>query len=256
MGGASRPGCFPGGRGDVAMTPLPATFVRTSVLFLCSGFLFGGWMLAAPGLGLPVPAGLRLVHIHFLMVGFLTNMVMGVSLWMFPAPPGDGRAAIARREPWGWAAYGLLLTGLLLRGVLEFVPGWRGAGLLAGLMALSALLQVAAAGAYAVAIWERTRQRTFIRKTTPPPALRPGPGGQELDLTGLPPEAWASAVLQAWGQVAAGEALVVITSRAPGAVVALLTREQPERPAAETLTAGPPTWRVRFVRPPGPGGRG
>lgn len=144
------------------MPRLPATFIRTSVAFLVLGFLIGGWMMTAGVYDLPVPPGFRIIHIHILMVGFFTLMVFGVALWMFPAPPGsNARLELQKRAPWAWSCYGLLVVGLLLRVVLELLPIRFVAGTGRPLVAISALLQVASAACFLVAIWERTRPKSY-----------------------------------------------------------------------------------------------
>lgn len=147
------------------MTRLPAFFIRTSLLFLVAGFILGAWMMVGSAYDLPVHHGMRLVHIHFLTVGFFTCMVMGVALWMFPAPPGSSaRAAIAEREPWGWWAYGLLVGGLLVRAAVAFtpLPFQYGSGRI--LTVLSAVTQVAGAACFCMAVWDRTRPRQSVRE--------------------------------------------------------------------------------------------
>lgn len=157
------------------MTRLPATFVRTSLVFLVVGFGIGAWMLAGRALDLPQPPGLVLVHVHFLMVGFFTCMVMGVALWMFPAPPGQGRAGIAASEPWGWAAYWLLVNGLILRAVSDLSPGLGAVPLGRAIILAAAAAQVAAAACFAVAVWRRTHPRPWGL----PPGRGRGEGGSD-----------------------------------------------------------------------------
>lgn len=151
------------------MTSLPAAFVRTSLVFLVAGFAMGGWMMLAQPLALPVPAGMRLMHVHFLTVGFFTCMVMGVALWMFPAPPGEGREGIAARQPWGWAAYWLLVGGLVLRAAVTFAPGSLPASPARLAIGAAAAAQVAAAVCFSAAVWVRTRPRPFVRTPAAPP---------------------------------------------------------------------------------------
>lgn len=156
------------------MNSLSATFVRTSLVSLVIGFLLGAWMLVASAYNLPVLTGMRLMHIHFLTVGFFTCMVMGVALWMFPAPPGLSRTGIAKMEPWGWSAYYLLVAGLALRAVVTFVPGslQTELGRLATLG--SALTQVGGAICFGTAVWQRTKAR---QQPAPLPA-KPGAHSQ------------------------------------------------------------------------------
>lgn len=231
------------------MTLLQATFIRTAVTFLVAALATAAWMLAATAFQWPLPLRIRVVQLHFLLVGFLTNMVMGVALWMFPAPPGAGRGALARATPHGWAIYALLTVGLLLRATADLALTLGPGGLYRFVVTIAAVMQVAAAFGFAMLIWQRTRARTFVRQTTSaPPELCPGPDGHELDLRQYPAILWPSAVLQAWSLVAAGERLVLVADRDPKAMVRMLHREQPGRPPYTYLESGPDRWRVQFSR--------
>jgi hypothetical protein len=146
----------------IVLPRLPSVFIRTSVAFLLLGFLIGGWMMVGEVYEWPIPPGLPIVHIHLLTVGFFTLMVFGVALWMFPAPPrSNARIELARRAPWAWACYGLMVAGLLLRVLLSLLPMGFEAGAGRPLVALSALMQIASALCFLVAIWDRTRPKTY-----------------------------------------------------------------------------------------------
>lgn len=144
------------------MTHLASFFVRTALCNLVVGFILGGWMLVAPAYGLPVPVGTRTTHVHFLVVGFFTCMVMGVAWWMFPAPPGEGRAGISARQPWGWWAYGLLVGGLVLQAVVNLAPVHPDAAWPHLVTTVGAVAEVLGAMAFAAAIWRRTHPRPMI----------------------------------------------------------------------------------------------
>lgn len=231
------------------MNLLQSAFVRTAVSFLLAALALAAYQWAVPVLGLPLLPRVQVVQMHFLFVGFLTHMVMGVALWMFPAPPGGGRAAVARSEPYGWASLAALASGLLLRAIMEIFgyrmdPPWLKTGLM-----VSAVLQVGAAVTFVVAMWDRTRPRTFVRQTTAaPPQTRAVAEGLELDLRQHADAVWLSAVLQAWNGVKPGQALVLVAARDPRGVVQMLHREQPDHPPFTYLERGP-VWRVRVDRP-------
>lgn len=153
------------------LTLLPAVFIRTSLAFLLLGSALGAWMLAGPAIGLSAPAATYAMHIHFLVEGFLLCMVMGVALWMFPAPPGEsGRTGIIAREHWGWWAYGLLVPGLLLRAVDTMVPGLSDTLVGRIGLVLAAALPVAAVVCFGLAVWARTKPRNRPWLQPPPKA--------------------------------------------------------------------------------------
>ena len=135
------------------MYPQARTFIKTALLYLVAAFLVGGVVLANQGLRFSQEVGALLpVFYHLLTVGWLTQLIMGVALWMFPPlsrehPRGDERV--------GWACYGALNSGLLLRVVAEPLFAWSGTG--GPLLALSALLQTLAVWAFVWAIWGRVK---------------------------------------------------------------------------------------------------
>ncbi len=136
---------------------LTRCFVRAALVYLVAGLAIGV-LLAAPG-RLPVPATiltLAPVYFHLVMVGWVTQLIFGVSLWMFPRRP---RAAPPGPDALGWAAFVGLNAGLVLRAIAEpahaLAPraGWG------GWLLLAALLQWGAGIAYVAAIWPRVRAR-------------------------------------------------------------------------------------------------
>lgn len=130
-------------------------FIRTALVYLLASFLVGGLVLVNQGLNLAGPiAALLPVYYHLLTVGWLTQLICGVALWMFPVyskeqPRGDERL--------GWLTYGALNTGLLLRAVFE--PLWIWTGRWGWMLVVSALLQVIGILAFVVAIWPRVKAR-------------------------------------------------------------------------------------------------
>lgn len=132
-------------------------FVRTALLYLLAAALLGGALLIAQGLGVGGAIwAFQPLFYHLLMVGWATQLISGVALWMFPLasrgqPRGDERI--------GWVAYGALNSGLLLRALAEPAHtlgqrGWTGP-----LLVLSALLQVGAVWLLIAALWPRVRSK-------------------------------------------------------------------------------------------------
>lgn len=124
--------------------------IRTALLYLVAALGLGTALSAGgPGLTEAWP-----VYIHLFMLGWLTQLIAGVAYWMFPrasrsTPPGDPR---------GWAVYGLLNAGLILRALVE--PGAPShPGLAAALLPVSALLQLGAGVVFAASVWPRVRAR-------------------------------------------------------------------------------------------------
>ena len=139
------------------MYPQARLFIRTALVFLLAAFLAGGLILINQGLGLEPRIGLLLpVFYHLLMVGWATQLICGVALWMFPPL---SRERPRGNERLGWLTYAALNSGLLLRAIVEplhtLAPqAWSGWAL-----AISALLQMLAIWAFVIAIWPRVKGR-------------------------------------------------------------------------------------------------
>ncbi len=136
------------------MPTLARYTIKTALVHLALALLIGLALAAQPVFGLPLwIARLRPVFLHLLIVGWLTQLIIGVAHWMFPKytkehPRGDLRL--------GWAVYWLLNLGLGLRALGEVLePGSPGGGLLA----LSALFQVSAGWLFIASIWPRVKER-------------------------------------------------------------------------------------------------
>lgn len=137
-------------------------YIRTALAYLALSFAV--WALILIDRGFAIDSRIRLllpVFYHLLTVGWITQLIAGVALWMFPPlsrerPRGNERA--------GWCAYGALNVGLVLRAIFEPLQtlqatwGWA--------LALSALLQVAAAWALVLLIWPRVKARPDRRNAS------------------------------------------------------------------------------------------
>jgi hypothetical protein len=141
-------------------------YIKTAFVQLLISLFVGALLLINAGLrwqsGLNV---LLPVYYHLLMVGWATQLIGGVALWMFPVhsrerPRGDERL--------GWIAYGALNGGLLIRAIAEPIHtleprDWSAWGLV-----VAALLQVCAVWLLVVILWSRVKGRSETRR------LRPG----------------------------------------------------------------------------------
>jgi cbb3-type cytochrome oxidase subunit 1 len=140
------------------MPPLVRLYVRTSFLYFLGAFVLGALMALDSWLGLA--RWLRAVYLsqlHLLVVGWITQLALGVAYWMFPRfrkeenpePRGSNRLT--------WTVFILLNTGLLLRFLFEpfYLMGPR--PWLAALVALSGVLQALAALGFGLLIWGRVR---------------------------------------------------------------------------------------------------
>lgn len=126
--------------------------VRTALAWLAVS-LAVALAAALPGL-LPAPGlsnALRPVWIHLLTVGWLTQLVFGVALWLFPRR-GEEAGAARRAAPAAWL---LLNLGLAARAAAEPATALGASGPWSWALAGSALLQWLAILLLIAAAWPR-----------------------------------------------------------------------------------------------------
>jgi heme/copper-type cytochrome/quinol oxidase subunit 1 len=137
------------------MPTLTRWFIKTALIYFILALL-AGLVLASQSVFdfQLLPASFTPTYFHMLMVGWVTQLILGVVYWMFPKftkeqPRGS--------EQLGWAVYGLLNIGLVLRFLIEpFSPvgtifGWG--------LVLSAFLQWLAGIFFVVNTWARVKER-------------------------------------------------------------------------------------------------
>jgi hypothetical protein len=139
------------------MPALTRWFLKSALAYLVTSLLIGV-ALTVPA-AWPRPswiAELTPVYFHLFMVGFVAQMIFGVTFWMFPryskeTPRGSERLALV--------TYVALNGGLLARTVAEPMLSLRPAPGWAAMLILSAALQWLAALAFAVNTWPRVKER-------------------------------------------------------------------------------------------------
>ncbi|MGM0555339.1 MAG: hypothetical protein ACQEVA_03075 [Myxococcota bacterium] len=136
------------------MPTVSRIFIKASLLYLI-GALLSGVAMHVPLW--PKFAALFPTYVHLFVVGWLTQLIFGVALWLFPKK--------SREQPrgWEWLSWGCFATlniGLLMRAVAE--PGLifgDAAGVFGWLLVASAALQWLGAIAFVVNIWPRIKGR-------------------------------------------------------------------------------------------------
>ena len=119
------------------------------VLALCAGIL-----LALPDTN-PM-AGAFPVYFHMLTFGWLTQLIFGIALWMFP----KYTPAKPRGHEWlGWATFMLLNLGLLVRIIFEPLNGMAASSFSGWMLVAAALLQWLAGVAFVANTWKRIREK-------------------------------------------------------------------------------------------------
>lgn len=145
------------------MPAISRLLIRTGAAWLVAGMALGvaavlpAELLSAELLPAAARRGLSTAAVHLLAVGWITQLIFGVALWMFPRP---GRPRSLPDRPLDTAAWALLNVGLAARLAVE--PGWTvptgGAAWRWALLA-SAAAQWAAVLYFAARLWPRVRSR-------------------------------------------------------------------------------------------------
>jgi hypothetical protein len=87
------------------------------MLYFVAGLMIGASLLAQPVMGWSASLQLlRPVYLHFLFIGWVTQIIMGVGYWMFPKYSKEKPRG---REWLGWAVLISLNAGMILRAVGE-----------------------------------------------------------------------------------------------------------------------------------------
>ncbi|PKN94265.1 MAG: hypothetical protein CVU44_07655 [Chloroflexi bacterium HGW-Chloroflexi-6] len=125
-------------------------FVKASLVSLILGLLVGVWQ-QIPGIK---TAGIFPVYMHLLTFGWLTQLIFGIAIWMFPAYSKEH----PRGPQWmGWATFVALNTGLLLRVVFEPLQGVAPSALGGWMLVAAAVLQWLAGVGFVANVWTRVR---------------------------------------------------------------------------------------------------
>jgi hypothetical protein len=140
------------------MPPIARRFIKAAFLYFVIAFLLGALMMLDRWLNFS--RWLKLVYLgqlHLLVVGWLTQLAIGVAYWMFPRLRKEQNPRPRGSEALAWFVLISLNAGLLLRFLLEpfYLMGPR--PWLAAVLALSGILQAAAAVGFGLLIWARIR---------------------------------------------------------------------------------------------------
>jgi len=136
------------------MPTLTRWFIKAAILYLVAALGLAVAMQPPLRSLLPVLQVIWPTYLHLLVLGWLTQLIFGVALWLFPKhssarPRGSDRL--------GWATFFLLNGGLILRAVAE---PWHALGRpTEGLLVMAAAAQLAAGWAFVADIWPRVWER-------------------------------------------------------------------------------------------------
>jgi len=144
-------------------------FVKASILYLCLGAILGAIMFISRWIPLGAWVSyIRVSHTQILIVGWLTQLILGVAWWLFPplkiglrsdAPLPLRRGQTQRgSEPLFWITFGLLNAGVLIQSVVQPLYTWSRFDLFRVLTGISGILLFLAALAFVANMWGRVRE--------------------------------------------------------------------------------------------------
>lgn len=125
-------------------------FIKAGILYFIAGVVLA---LLSEVPGVKAAPLLLPVYWHMLVMGWITQVIMGVSIWMFPRKHRDRKK---RESLLTWLAFWFLNTGLILRFLAEpFIPVIQQSASITVVILLSSILQVLAIVFYIAEIWPR-----------------------------------------------------------------------------------------------------
>ena len=140
------------------MPAIARSYVKAAFVYFIAAFLLGALMALESWLGFS--RWLRVVYLsqlHLLVVGWITQLALGVAYWIFPRFRKEKTPAPRGSDALAWGVFISLNVGLLLRFVVEPFHLMGPQPWLAALLALSGVLQAAAALGFGLLIWGRVR---------------------------------------------------------------------------------------------------
>ena len=140
------------------MPPLVRCFVKAAFVYLIAAFLLGALIMLDRWL--PFSRWLRVAYIsqlHLLMVGWISQLAIGVAYWMFPRFRKEKTPNPRGSDTLAWTTFICLNVGLLLRFALEPFSLMGARSPLTALVALGGVLQAIAVVCFGLLIWARVR---------------------------------------------------------------------------------------------------
>jgi heme/copper-type cytochrome/quinol oxidase subunit 1 len=139
------------------MPTITRTLIKTALAYMVAGTLLSAlWLLQIAWPLHPLLAYLQPTALHLIVVGWLTQLIFGVALWMFPV---WSKAEPRGPEQLNWLCYALLNGGLLLRLIAEPFNTYQPAALFGWMLVLSAALQALAVWLFVGLVWSRVRAK-------------------------------------------------------------------------------------------------
>jgi hypothetical protein len=139
------------------MPIITRTFLKSALLCFVASLVAGMMTALRPLVETPrFVDGLTPVYFHLFMVGWVTQLIIGIAYWMFPKHTKER----PRGHDWlAWTTFALLNVDLFLRVIAETAQTTAVATEWGWALALSAALQWVAGMAFVVNTWPRVKAR-------------------------------------------------------------------------------------------------
>lgn len=139
------------------MPTLSRWFIKAGLIYFVLSLFLGIGLKVQPEFApLNFLAYFAPVYYHLLVIGWITQIIMGVSHWMFPRFSKEN----PRGYEWlGWLAFACLNLGLILRIFSEPFVLLNPSVLLKIVVIFSAILQWSGGVLYVVHIWRRIKEK-------------------------------------------------------------------------------------------------
>ncbi len=138
------------------MPTLSRWFIKSGLVYFVLTMILAVFLKLHPTGWLPtsfIPA-LTPVFYHTLTVGWITQIIFGVSIWMFPRYT---REQPRGKKQVGWASFWSLNIGLLLRVLGEPLQTVSPSTVTGAMVVASAVLQWLGGVLYVIHIWQRVK---------------------------------------------------------------------------------------------------
>lgn len=142
------------------MPKITRWFIKAGMIYFVLGVMIA---LVAEFPGNNKAALLMPVYWHLIVIGWITQVIMGVSIWMFPRRKRD------RKREFTFLAVIAFITlnlGLVMRLIVEpFIPLVKSEQVILVVVILSSLLQFGGVIAYVAEIWPRLYAKKRLKSS-------------------------------------------------------------------------------------------
>lgn len=139
------------------MPLITRVFIKTGMIYFMIALLLG----IAQQIGSLAFPNISALFWHALMLGWVTQIIIGVSVWMFP---GRVKKESFKHQKWSWLAYGFLNVGLIFRLFAEPFVNTSELMVWKYMLVVSAFTQFIGVLLYVIEIWPRVLSKKQRRK--------------------------------------------------------------------------------------------